>query len=205
MTTTIESDGVTSHQRRISGQRRTQLFDTVERAATTALVVAALTSADPVRSQTSRRVYPLIHSAGDGAGSRRRAGALSSLVADVLAAQSDDTGAAPALALSMERWLLHPHPSTATELTRTVRQFVEGFDSPDAATLELAWVAGAGLDDALVKRSVTEGYQWNVVGGLSPCLDGAGMYILINGRCDSRRPLNALNMLATWQFRETSH
>ncbi|MEK5768762.1 hypothetical protein, partial [Acinetobacter schindleri] len=71
-----------------------QLFDTVERAATTALVVAALTSADPVRSQTSRRVYPLIHSAGDGAGSRRRAGALSSLVADVLAANSDDTGAA---------------------------------------------------------------------------------------------------------------
>lgn len=145
MTTTIESDGVTSHQGRISGQGRMQLFDTVERAATTALVVAVLISADPVRSQTSRRVYPLIHSAGDGAGSRRRAGALSSLVADVLAVQSDNTGAAPALALSMERWLLHPHPSTATELMRTVREFVEGIDSAAAATLELAWVAGAGL------------------------------------------------------------
>ncbi|SIM06242.1 Uncharacterised protein [Mycobacteroides abscessus subsp. abscessus] len=151
MTTQTGSDLADKKLGGIGDSGREQLSDTVEHAAATALVVSATAARDPLRSQTSRAVFPLIHSAGDGAGSRRRAGALASLVADVLAGQIDSADMRPALALALERWLLHPHPRTATELKRAVREYVNEADSVDSAVLERAWVVGPGLDDALVK------------------------------------------------------
>lgn len=151
MTTQTQPDLSAGPVRKIGKADRGQLSDTVEHAACTALVVAASGSADPVRSQTSRRVYPLIHAAGDGAGSRRCAGALASLVADVLSGQVDNTDNRPTLALALERWLLHPHPSTAEELKRTVRDFVDRTEAVDPDPLEHAWIVGPGLDDALIK------------------------------------------------------
>lgn len=142
------TDLVSEEPRRIGQPGRVQLSDTVEHAAVTALVVSTETSTDPVRSHTSRTIFPLIHTAGDGAGSRRRAGALASLVADVLAGQIDSANKRTALALALERWLLHPHPRTATELKRAVREYV---DEADSVLLERAWVVGPALDDALVK------------------------------------------------------
>ncbi|WP_234802847.1 hypothetical protein [Mycobacteroides abscessus] len=73
---------------------------------------------------------------------------MTSLVADVLAGQIESADKRPALALALERWLLHPHPRTATELKRAVREYI---DEADSVLLKRAWVVGPGLDDALIK------------------------------------------------------
>lgn len=95
-------------QRHLSAHGAQQLYDTAAHAATTALTVAAAL-ADPVRSQSSRTIYPLIGAAasGDGAQARARCGPLCTLVADVLGAAGDDDPRAK-LVLALERWLLHP-------------------------------------------------------------------------------------------------
>ncbi|MFA5709949.1 hypothetical protein, partial [Mycolicibacterium sp.] len=84
---------------------RTTLFDTAAHAAATALTAAADACADPVRCQNARAVYGLITESASGqpAAARRRAATVVAVVADAADTDSD----CAALALALERWLLH--------------------------------------------------------------------------------------------------
>ncbi len=129
---------------------RHQLHDTPAHAAAAALTVAAAL-ADPVRTQSARALYPLIAAAadGDGAAARARCSPLCTLVADALAS-TDDTDPRADLVLALERWLLHPTGGTAEELSAAAREVTEDPRNPlDEDTLDNAWLAGAGIAQAL--------------------------------------------------------
>lgn len=136
-------------RRHLSAHGAQQLYDTAAHAATTALTVAAAL-ADPVRSQSSRTIYPLIGAAasGDGAQARARCGPLCTLVADVLGAVGDDDPRAK-LVLALERWLLHPGRRTAEELVEAAADVVGALWAADPDTMDQAWLVGAGTDAAL--------------------------------------------------------
>lgn len=136
--------------RRISEAGCFALHDTPAHAAATALIIAA-SVADPVRAQTARSLYPLIAVAagGDGSRTRKRSPALAALVADTLSALVLPNDPRPQLVLSAERWLLHPQPHTAGELTAAATALVAAPWPADLATLEHAWLAGAGIESAV--------------------------------------------------------
>ena len=130
-------------------ETRAALYTSVEHAAALALSAAASSTSDPVRAQTARRLYPLIeHSAaGDGGMARRRASALSALIADVvLSVPADDPRCE--LVLAAEQWMLHPMPDTGAKLMRAARQTaISPCTSPE--TIERAWLVGPGIELAL--------------------------------------------------------
>lgn len=135
---------------RLSTFGRALLHDTAAHAAVTALTVAA-DIADPVRAQTARTLYPLIAAAdrGDGGEPRRRSPALSTLVADVLAVLRLPNDPRPQLVLALERWLLHPGERSAAELKAAAYALVNAVVPIELTTLEHAWLAGAGVQDAI--------------------------------------------------------
>ncbi|KMV19671.1 hypothetical protein ACT17_06445 [Mycolicibacterium conceptionense] len=130
-------------------ETRTALYTTVEHAAAMALSVAATSTSDPVRAQSARRLYPLIdHSAaGDGGLARRRASALTALIADVSSsAPADDPRRG--LVLAAEQWMLHPMPETGATLLHAARHTaLSPCTTPEM--VERAWLVGPGIELAL--------------------------------------------------------
>ena len=104
------------------------LADTATHAAITAAVAAGQLCLDPVRARGVRSVFSLIsHSAGgDGAPARRRAAMISTLAQ---CAVEEDPSCARML-LAFERWILHPGPATAGELTDQAAAYSAAMDAP---------------------------------------------------------------------------
>ncbi len=115
-------------------------------AAVGAVVVAGRLCPDPVRAQSARHLVTLVEGCdhGDSGPARRAAGSIATLVEAASVAHPQFR----TLLLAAERWMLHPGPDSAAELTDAAVS-AAGALPPDL--LRAMWATTSGLDAAVAE------------------------------------------------------